>query len=434
MKAKTYRLFFSWQSEDTKSQKILEDALQRAVDEIKDKYGLIVEIDYSTLGESGMPSINQTILRKIDACDMFLADVTPVCNYQQKVGNGLTVNKETPNPNVLLELGYAMSALGVGYVIVAAHQGKWLPKDLPFDINHHSIYCFKSSSCELTSLILEVIYYITRNGRHRHLDKPYLVNLIERTTDKVIPSKRLPIEPVICEESTVFFRKRMADAFPGCRGLVEFTKEKDIDRHLSKLLKAPAHFNKKLMGSIDPIWWFRSGSGLHIDSFKKLGKRRYLIGWEEYVIRRIVAFVDNGRYYANYVYVETEAQKSTGLYDYTPERIEELREYLDGNVDEEYAVYKPCFLYRKLITKQEEDDGSTKVFGRIVKMKRDKVEARCRRLTDYNFIIAAKGSPFNSMEFERTSDEYFKGLLDGSVTIDQFNEYMMHFPKSDKNF
>ena len=154
-----YKVFFSWQSEDKNSRKTLDAALQNAVETLNDR-GIRLEIDYSTLGESGMPSIDQTILRKIDACDIFLADVTPVINYQKMSGNGMQVIKEVPNPNVLLELGYAMSALGVGYVIVVAHQGFWVPENMPFDINHRAIYSFTSSNCDLTSRILDVIEYI----------------------------------------------------------------------------------------------------------------------------------------------------------------------------------------------------------------------------------------------------------------------------------
>ena len=108
-----YKLFFSWQSEDKKSRKTLDVALQNAVEALNDR-GIRLEIDHSALGESGMPSIDQTILRKIDACDIFLADVTPVTTYQKSSGNVMQVSKDVPNPNVLLELGYAMSALGVG--------------------------------------------------------------------------------------------------------------------------------------------------------------------------------------------------------------------------------------------------------------------------------------------------------------------------------
>ena len=285
-----YKLFFSWQSEDKKSRKTLDVALQNAVEALNDR-GIRLEIDHSTLGESGMPSIDQTILRKIDACDIFLADVTPMTTYQKSSGNGMQVSKDVPNPNVLLELGYAMSALGVGYVIVAAHQGNWIPENMPFDINHRAIYSFTSSNCDLTSRILEVIEYIKKYGRHRHLDKPYLINLIERQYEKLRPSKTI-IEPVISEESTVFFRRRMAGAFPGYRGLVEFKKARDINRHLSKLLESPIQFKKSIIGVKDPIWWFRAGSALNITTFRHLNRRKFLIGWDELVIRRIVGAPD----------------------------------------------------------------------------------------------------------------------------------------------
>ena len=67
-------------------------------------------------------------------------------------------------------------------------------------------------------------------------------------------------------------------------------------------------------------------------------------------------------------------------------------------------------------------------------MKRSEIETRCRHLTDYNFIIAAKGSAFNNNTFDRTSGDYFKGLLDGSVTIGQFHDYLMTFPKPNMRF
>lgn len=396
--------------------------------------GINLEIDLSTLGESGMPSIDQTILRKIDACDIFLADITPIHNYRQTLNNGQQVTKEIPNPNVLLELGYAMSALGVGYVIVAAHQGTWIPANLPFDINHHTIYSFTSSNCNLTSHIHEVVEYIKKNGRHRHLDTPYLINWIERQCERVKLFHN-SIEPVISEESTVFFRRRMANAFPGYRGLVEFTRAIDIQRHLSKLLEEPIQFKKSIIGTKDPIWWFRAGSALHISSFRHLRGRKFLIGWDELVIRRVVAFIDNGRYYSNYVYVETQGERPTGLYkDFTPERIKELKKNSDGYVDEEYAVYKPCIFFCKKVTKQEEDDGSTKVLGKIVRMKREHIESRCRYLTDYNFIIAAKGSAFNNQTFDRTSGVYFNGMLDGSITMETFHNYLIQYPKPDLNF
>lgn len=152
-------------------------------------------------------------------------------------------------------------------------------------------------------------------------------------------------------------------------------------------------------------------------------------------IKRIVAFIENGRYYSNYVYVEAEGQRPTKVNKkyYSREHIKEMKKDFSF-VDEEYAVYRPCALYKKMVTKQEEDDGATKIFGRLVHMKRQHVETRIRYLTDYNFIIAAKGSAFNNDVFNRTSEAYFDGLLDGTVNIEDFHEYMMNFPKPDLDF
>ena len=50
-------------------------------------------------------------------------------------------------------------------------------------------------------------------------------------------------------------------------------------------------------------------------------------------------------------------------------------------------------------------------------------------ITPYNFIIAAKNSPYNCSKFDATSEEYFNGMLDGIVSNEKFNDYMMRFPK-----
>ena len=56
--SKTYAVFYSWQS-DTKdgSRKIIENALSNAKKKLKEYNGISIEIDHSTLGKSGMPSI-----------------------------------------------------------------------------------------------------------------------------------------------------------------------------------------------------------------------------------------------------------------------------------------------------------------------------------------------------------------------------------------
>lgn len=433
---KTYTVFYSWQS-DTKdgSRKIIEDALSNAKEDLKENNGISIEIDHSTLGESGMPSIDQTILRKIDNCDIFLCDLTPVVKYEKKEGNGKIITKQVPNPNVLLELGYAMSAVGVDYIVPVAHQGTWLPAEMPFDINHHSVYCFKKDECNLTNSILAVINHIKKNGSHRHLDKPFwyhnLSLYFEKLKDKLINQPFDPYKDAITEQSTVFFKRRICAAFPGERGLVECTDQRQIRKALSKLFEAPLKFNKAIGRDslTDPVWWFRGGSAMDIDKYKYLGNGRYLLAWDEVKISRLIAFIDSGRYYSNYVYIEFGGDRPTNLYKdyYSPEKIKELHKSLP-QVTEEYAVFKPCCFFSKRITKQEEDDGYTRILGKTVKLKK-RYECRIRSLTPYNYIIAAKQSAFNTPEFNRTSGIVLDGMLDGSVTKEQMNEYMMKFSK-----
>ena len=231
----------------------------------------------------------------------------------------------------------------------------------------------------------------------------------------------------------MFFKRRICAAFPGERGLVEYKDQRQIRKALSMLFKVPLKFDKAIGHDChtDPIWWFRGGSAMNIDKYRYLGNGRYLLGWDELKIRRLIAHIDSGRYYSNYVYVEFDSDEPTGVYEgyYTAEKIKEL--YKDsGQVTEEYAVFKPCYFFKKKITKQEEDDGYTKILGMTIDLK-NRYECRIRSLTPYNYIIAAKQSAFNNSEFDRTSGGILDGMLDGTVTKQQMNEYMMKFPKPD---
>jgi hypothetical protein len=61
-------------------------------------------IDRDTKDVPGAPHIARTILEKVAAADVFVADVS--------ITQGTGGHRATPNPNVLIELGYAMCSLG----------------------------------------------------------------------------------------------------------------------------------------------------------------------------------------------------------------------------------------------------------------------------------------------------------------------------------
>jgi hypothetical protein len=67
-----------------------------------------------------------TILEKIERADIFVCDVS--------ITNNNVEGKKTPNPNVLVELGYAMGRLGLSRIIMVMNTAYGGPDDLPFDL------------------------------------------------------------------------------------------------------------------------------------------------------------------------------------------------------------------------------------------------------------------------------------------------------------
>jgi hypothetical protein len=116
------RIFWSWQSDNHQpsGRYFVRDVLGELVDELNgvdaedaerpdsDEEDELDEslfrVDHDTLDVAGSPPIAETILRKIREAGVFVADVTPI-------GKSVA-GKLLPNPNVMIELGYAMRVLG----------------------------------------------------------------------------------------------------------------------------------------------------------------------------------------------------------------------------------------------------------------------------------------------------------------------------------
>lgn len=129
------KVFWSWQNDHSPKtcrhfiREVLNDAIATAGEEL----GLVdaerPEIDHDTKDTAGMAEITATILEKISRSAVFIADVTPVAKADE--------GKALPNPNVMIELGWAMSELGAERIIVVLNEASgWKPDDLPFDIRH----------------------------------------------------------------------------------------------------------------------------------------------------------------------------------------------------------------------------------------------------------------------------------------------------------
>jgi hypothetical protein len=126
-----YVIFYSWQSDlpNNTNRGFIGDALEAAVEETvaTDRYDFEISVDRDTLGVPGSPNISVTLLEKIRSADAFVADVSVVTT-------GVPHGKSAPNPNVLLELGYAVSALGWDKIVLVCNEFYGLGQELPFDL------------------------------------------------------------------------------------------------------------------------------------------------------------------------------------------------------------------------------------------------------------------------------------------------------------
>lgn len=135
-------VFYSWQSDVRAAacRTLIERALEEAVKRIARDSTIAVEpaIDRDTQDVPGAPDIGATILAKIDAAAAFVADVTLV----GKTDSG----KATPNPNVLIELGYALKTLGWSRIILVQNTAFGGPELLPFDLRQKRTLTFASAA------------------------------------------------------------------------------------------------------------------------------------------------------------------------------------------------------------------------------------------------------------------------------------------------
>jgi len=123
-------VFYSWQSDlpNGTNRTFIESALKKAAKTIRDDATLEVEpvVDRDVEGVAGSPDISRAIFEKIERAQVFVCDVSII--------NQGTQGRLTPNPNVLVELGYALKALGEHRIILVQNRAYGGPELLPFDL------------------------------------------------------------------------------------------------------------------------------------------------------------------------------------------------------------------------------------------------------------------------------------------------------------
>lgn len=125
-------VFYSWQSDlpVAGNRNLIQDSLERAIRAMgRDRdAGVQAVLDRDTANLAGSPDIANSILAKIAVSDVFVADVSIVST---------DAARPSPNPNVLVELGYAIAELGWENTILVQNGAFGGPELLPFDLRGH---------------------------------------------------------------------------------------------------------------------------------------------------------------------------------------------------------------------------------------------------------------------------------------------------------
>jgi len=136
------KIFYSWQSDlpNNCNRGFIERSIEKALKRIKGRTeDLALEpcIDRDTKDMPGSPEIAQTIFDKIRAAQIFIADVSVI--NKKSLMQKLFDHRATANPNVLLELGYAVGCLGWDRIICVYNLAYGGEKQLPFDLRGRRI-------------------------------------------------------------------------------------------------------------------------------------------------------------------------------------------------------------------------------------------------------------------------------------------------------
>jgi hypothetical protein len=129
---KEFVVFYAWQSDrlERLNRHLIRFALNLAAKSISDDRAvdIRVRIDADTEDVLGHVPVTDTTLKKIAVCDAFVPDLTFVAVTE--------AGKLVPNPNVMLEYGYAFRAKSHSVMIPVMNTAYGPAEELPFDMAH----------------------------------------------------------------------------------------------------------------------------------------------------------------------------------------------------------------------------------------------------------------------------------------------------------
>ncbi|MBC9786267.1 hypothetical protein H1S01_17555 [Heliobacterium chlorum] len=235
------RVFYSWQSDLPKdtNRYFIEECIKRALKELNASKTFDIEfaIDRDTMDVSGTPDIASTVFSKIEKSKLFIADVSIINSDYSK--------RKTPNPNVLIELGYAAKVLGWEKIICIFNMDFGSYDDLPFDIKFRRplryslngkakteernkiVEIIKNNICSLDS---KGLLSIKEPHSYMVLESSNFYNQVEEVTKRILSERKL--QEKYCYSDNNFIIEVWDDLMYRIENN-EPSKETDIEYHVS---------------------------------------------------------------------------------------------------------------------------------------------------------------------------------------------------------
>ena len=263
-------IFFSWQSDlDSKTHRnFIEKCIKKSIKSINKNEDLhiFVEYDRDTLGLLGTPDISSSIFDKIRKCALFVADISNIASNSQR---------SIPNPNVLIELGFAINVLGWDRIICFFDTNTGKIENLPFDIRQKRVLAYnpfqENEEKKIVSILNENILALYSQGKLANPLNDYMKGRIDKCILDI--SKKLSnllFETVSMSEGLVDTNKllnlstddikQMLDniTFPAFVFLDEHDDTNELLREILKDLFASNYFGKEwTITVLDIIDWLR---------------------------------------------------------------------------------------------------------------------------------------------------------------------------------
>jgi hypothetical protein len=202
-------VFYSWQSDIPSTRNFIERALEQAIKELNKGKVLRVEArkDKALQGAAGAVRIDEDILERIDACELFVGDVTLVTSPDSR-------DRRSPNPCVLIELGYARKHLGWERMILPFNSHYGDKRDLPFDLDKNRLALFEydeTADDEARAASKRDLITVFKDAILAILALPTLKDTVKRFLDETNPAILNLVRTGVCVVSINIASHRLSE-------------------------------------------------------------------------------------------------------------------------------------------------------------------------------------------------------------------------------